>query len=152
MKVERIDHIHIAIKNLEEAASFFSSILGTEFMGPIDHGNMRVAFNDIGLELICPSDPEHPFTRRMGKMPEGEGLFSIGLKVPNLEEALAELETKGIKCLRKNTSLSDLKTAQIDPADTHGVWIELVEYKTVPPVVLANMSKVKEIPTFRNIH
>jgi methylmalonyl-CoA/ethylmalonyl-CoA epimerase len=148
MKIEKIDHVHVLVKDLEKAMKFFSDIMGTQFIGPIEGQYNMVAFDNAGLELLSPKSPDSPFAKPMEKMEAGEGLFSIGLKVPDLDEALAELEAKGVKCTVK-VERPDLKAAQLDPADAHGVVIELVEYDTVPSVALANMGKTSEIPIFK---
>ena len=83
----------------------------------------------------------------MEEMDTKEGLFSIGLKVPDLDEAVAELEAKGIKCAWKG-EVPCLKAAQLK-IDAYNVWIELLEYDDVPPVALANLGKTSEIPLFK---
>ena len=142
MKIEKIDHIHILVKDLEKAMKFFSNLMGTEFVGPIVLSDHRIAFDNVGLELVAPSSPKTP--EHMEKMGAREGLFSIGLKVPDLDEAIAELEAKGIKYSWKG-QLPCLKAAQIK-LDDYGVCIELVEYDNVPPVALACLNKTREVP------
>ena len=44
----------------------------------------------------------------------------------------------------------EMLAAQLDPHDTHGAWIELVEYDYIPPVALANMEKTDIASFFRN--
>ncbi len=147
MKIERIDHVHIKVDDLKEAMKFFSDLLGTQFVGPIAHSDHEIAFDNSGIELLAATTSKTP--AHMEKMPAQEGVFSIGLKVPDLDEALAELETKGIKAMWKG-GVPGLKAAQLDPKDTHGAWIELVEYDYIPPVALANMSKTDIAPFFRS--
>ena len=145
MRIEKIDHVHILVKDLEKAMKFFSNVMGTQFVGPIDKGDHRIAFDNAGLELLSPKTSEAPRHFQKVGIEAKEGLFSIGLKVPDIEEALAELEAKGIRCVWK-AGYPSLKAAQLNPADAYGVWIELVEYDTVPPVALANLGKTSEIP------
>ena len=145
MKIEKIDHIHILVKDLEKAVRFFSNLMETEFVGPIVLSDHSIAFDNVGLELVAPSSSETP--EHMEKMETEEGVFSIGFKVPDLDEAITELEAKGIKYTWKG-QIPGLRAAQIKLAD-YGVWIELVEYDNVPPVALACLDKTREVPFFK---
>ena len=58
----------------------------------------------------------------------GEGLAAISLKVPNIEEAIAHLESLGIRLVRRIES-GKIKEAQFHPKDTFGVMLELCEYE-----------------------
>ena len=51
MKIERIDHVHIKVKDLRESMKFFSDLLGTQFVGPIVHSDHEIAFDNSGIEL-----------------------------------------------------------------------------------------------------
>jgi catechol 2,3-dioxygenase-like lactoylglutathione lyase family enzyme len=142
MRIERIDHVHIMVKNLDESAKFFSDLLGTQFVGPINHGDHEIAFDSLGIELQSATSSKTPdFMKHAGMQ---EGVCAIALKVPDLEEALAELAGKGVKCAWKG-GFPGLKAAQLDPKTTHGAWIELVEYDYVPPIALANLGKTSEV-------
>jgi catechol 2,3-dioxygenase-like lactoylglutathione lyase family enzyme len=143
VKIERIDHVHILVKDLYESARFFSDILGTQFVGPINHGDHEIAFDNAGIELLAATSSKIPeFMERLGMQ---EGVCAISLKVPDLEEALSELDGKGVKCAWKG-GFPGLRCAQLDPKSTHGAWIELVEYDYVPPIALANLGKTDEVP------
>ena len=150
MRIERIDHVHIYVKDLTEAMRFFSELMGTQFVGPIHFSDHAIAFDNAGLELLAATKTETPkhMQKDSKSTPVQEGGFSIGLKVPNLDEAIAELEAKGIMCVHK-VEEDGIKAAQFSPDNTYGVWLELVEYDTVPPVALANLGKTKEVPIFR---
>jgi len=148
MKVEKIDHIHVIVKDMNKAINFFSEILGSKFVGPIDKGDHLIAFDSLGFELVFPKTDEPPKHLKEGVTEIKEGLFSISLKVPNRDEAVSELEAKGIRCLWRG-NYPDLKTAQMNPAETYGVWLELLEYDHVPSIALANLSKTSEIPFFK---
>jgi len=154
MKVERIDHIHIAVKDLEAAAKFFSDLMGSQFFGPMDAGKgfgFNIAFDNLGFELMQPTtNPDSPVSKRLKE--HGEGVFHIALKVPNLDEAVAELRSNGIptEYWRDYTDperRGDIKAARTeDPEKTYGVMLELVEYQDVLPVLMANYNKIGDIP------
>ena len=146
MKIDRIDHVHIMVEDLDESIEFFSDILGTKFVGPINHGDHAIAFDNTGIELQTATTSKTPeFMKHAGMQ---KGVCAISLKVPDLEEALAELEGKGVKPAWKG-GVPGLKVAQLDPNTTRGAWIELVEYDYVPPVAIANLSKTDEFPFFK---
>jgi catechol 2,3-dioxygenase-like lactoylglutathione lyase family enzyme len=162
MRVEKIDHVHILIKNenLEKAVRLFADLMGTIWVGPLDAGDVRTAFDNAGLEFLAPKASDNLFAKQIEKT--GEGIFSIAFKVPDLDEATTELEAKGVKCILR-WECGDCRAAQFDlakaygiranqfnPADMFGTRIELVEYDTVAPVALANLKKVSEIPFFRH--
>ena len=148
MEVERIDHIHIAVKDLREAAKKFSDIMACQWVGPIEPGgDMITAFDSLGFELFQPTSPDTSLARFIAQ--RGEGLYSVALKVPNLDEAVADLEAKGIRILWKGVVNESLKVAMTHPKDTYGVMFELVEYEERTPVTLANLNinKVMNIPS-----
>ena len=148
MKIDRIDHFHIFVKDLEGAIELFSSIMGTKFIGPIDRRpkrTVRVAFDNYGLELCSPTSPEDPIAKHIEE--HGEGLAAIALKVENHEEAVAEMEARGIKCIRRGTG-KDVKAAVFSQENTYGVTLELIEYDVVQPITLANLEKLDEFPWY----
>ncbi len=136
MKVEKIDHIHIYVKDLGAATSLFSRIMGTTFSAPItlDKFGLRSTLEPLGLELIGATTPEGPVGRAIAK--KGEGLAAISLKVPDIEEAKKELLAMGLR-LVSELETGGLKEAQFHPADAHGVMIELCEYDEVHGAVVA---------------
>lgn len=129
MKVERIDHIHIAVKNLEQATKFFTEILGTTFSKPIvddETFQIRSVLDPLGFELIESKSPDGVISKFIEK--RGEGLHAISLKVPDIEEAIAELKARGMRQVGR-INPGQLKEAQFHPKDSFGVMIELCEYQ-----------------------
>jgi methylmalonyl-CoA/ethylmalonyl-CoA epimerase len=151
MKVERMDHMHIVVKDIEAVGRFFADITGSHVFGPRDTGlGFKVAFDNLGIEFMAPTAPGNPIADRLDGY--GEGLAWIGFKVPDLDEAVAELREKGIKVAywrdySDPNWKGDVRAARTeDPTQTYGVAIELVEYKDVQPVAAANWQKIGEIP------
>ena len=126
MKVEKIDHVHIAVRDLEAATKFFSETLGVPFSAIREYkaADVRITMSPQGIELIQPLSPDGAVARFIEK--RGEGLHAITLKVPNLEEAIAELQSKGLKLVGRVES-DTMKEAQFHPKDAYGVMIELIE-------------------------
>ena len=153
MKVERIDHIHLFVKNIEGAMKFFSNVLGIQFIGPIDkrahnpNTKVKVAFGDVGIEMVSPTSSDYPVAKYIDE--HGEGLAAIAFKVPDLEEAIAELEAKGVRLDHRGSGIRDIKVAVFKPEDAYGVIIELVQYDDMPSVAIANLNKMGELPWFK---
>jgi len=135
VKVERVEQPAINVHNLEEAIKLYSDILETEFE----------IFDDSVIEKTVADDakPSEGVTRtrialdRTGffELVENnppvaqEGLRNIHVKVPDIEEAIAELQGKGIHLLAR-IKIGAFKEAIFNPDDLHGVRLCLVEYDT----------------------
>jgi predicted enzyme related to lactoylglutathione lyase len=130
MKVERIDHVHVCTGDLEKAVQFFGPLLGRDFYPVFDATELgaRTAFNPLGLDLIQLTDPNGIAAKALGNCKEGA--LSISLKVPNIEEAIAEMESNGIRLLAK-LEFGKVKEAVFDSVKTFGLVIELCEYSGV---------------------
>ncbi len=136
MKIERIDRVVIAVKNLDESIKFFSDLLGIKFdpAGSSDELLVRAAYSPSGIELMEASHSESPVGKFVEK--RGEGLYAVVFKVSNIEEATAELERKGIRKVGR-LDLGALKEVIFHPKDTHGVMVILAEYEDVHPATAA---------------
>jgi len=134
MKVEKIDHVAINVKDLKKAAQFFTDLLGTEFSSPAVFKELDLTslIEPLGIELVEPLTPDGPTARTIEQ--RGEGLSLISLKVTNVEEAMAEMKSRGVRLV----TLIDrpkMKAAIYHPKDTFGVMIELIEYQSEHPTV-----------------
>jgi methylmalonyl-CoA/ethylmalonyl-CoA epimerase len=134
MKVEKIDHVAINVKDLKKAAQFFADLLGTEFSSPAVFKELDLTslIEPLGIELVEPLTPDGPTARTIEQ--RGEGLSLISLKVTNVEEAMAEMKSRGVRLV----TLIDrpkMKAAIYHPKDTFGVMIELIEYQSEHPTV-----------------
>lgn len=123
MKVEKIDHIAIRVKDLEKASKFFSDLLGIEFSGPNENkgADIRSVASPVGIALTEPLSPDGPSARALER--RGEGLAMLSLQVKNFEQAAAEMKSHGIRQVVEFGT----KTALFHPQDLHGVMIELLE-------------------------
>lgn len=132
MKVEKIDHVAINVKDLRKAAQFFADLLGTEFSSPavFKELDLTASINPLGMELVEPLTPDGPTARTIEQ--RGEGLSLLSLKVTNVEEAMAEMKSRGIRLLNM-IDRPKMKAAIYHPKDTFGVMIELIEYKSEHP-------------------
>lgn len=130
--VVKVDHIGIAVKNLEESLKFYEEILGMKCQGTevVEEQKVKVAFLPIGdteAELLESTDEEGPIAKYIEK--KGEGIQHIAYKVENIEKAIAEMKEKGIRMIdeKPRYGAGGAKIAFIHPKSTHGVLIELCE-------------------------
>ena len=129
MKVLKIDHIGIAVKNLAEGSKIYE-ILGIVTAGTEEAAEqkVRVSFFPVGdseIELLESTAPDGPIAKYIEK--NGEGIQHIALRVENIEEALAELKAKGIRLLdeKPRYGAGGATIAFIHPKATGGVLLEL---------------------------
>ncbi|MCD6453496.1 MAG: VOC family protein [Dehalococcoidales bacterium] len=152
MKVDRLCHVHFWVNDLRKACSRYSEILEDKWVGPIDWDPLKlvVAFDNIGIELFEPKTLDSPSAKY--RPASGEGFACLGLKVHNIDEAVADLKSKGMRflealpgqyILQANESL---RAAWTLPEDLFGVMLELLEYEDRTPISLANLNRLSHIP------
>ncbi|NND76697.1 MAG: methylmalonyl-CoA epimerase [Flavobacteriales bacterium] len=128
----KLDHIGIAVKNLEEANVLYAEIMGE---GPykqelVAGENVVTSFFTAGeskIELLVSTDPEGPIAKFIDK--KGEGIHHIAFEVDDIEERIAHFEAKGFRLLNKEPKKgADNKLiAFLHPKDTGRVLIELCQ-------------------------
>ena len=127
----RLEHIGIAVKNLEEAIKIYESLgLQVDSIEAVEDQKVTTAFipcGSVNLELLEAIGNEGPVAKFIEK--RGEGIHHISIRVTDIETRLKELKEKGIRLVdetpRKGAHNS--KIAFIHPKATKGVLIELVE-------------------------
>jgi methylmalonyl-CoA/ethylmalonyl-CoA epimerase len=134
MKPSHIEHIGIAVADLENAISFYEKVLGLTCykIEEIPDQKVKTAFFLIGetkLELLESTDPDGPVGKFIEK--KGEGIHHIAFSVEKIEEQLMHAEKMGVKLIdaspRKGAEGLDI--AFLHPKSTAGVLIELCEDK-----------------------
>lgn len=130
MKVERIDHIHIAVRDMDKAVEFFSEIFETNFGDAVEvpEFNIQGKLCPLGIELVASTSPDGAVNQFIQR--RGEGLYHIAFKVPDIEQAIVELQSRGLRMIGRE-QMGNLKEAQFHPKDSFGVMIELAEYEEV---------------------
>ncbi len=130
--IKEIDHIGIAVNDLEKAMSIYTDILGLESEGMevIEEQKILSATILVGgvkIELLQPTHPDGPIGKFIEK--KGEGMHHIAFMVENIDESLKELSAKGVNLLDEKARIGagGAKIAFIHPKDMKGVLIELVE-------------------------
>jgi len=132
MNLTHIEHIGIAVKNLDESIKFYEEILGLKCYAveEVTDQKVKTAFFQIGqtkIELLESTDPEGPIGKFIDK--RGEGIHHIAYATNELESSLAALKNKGIKLIdeKPRPGAEGLSIAFLHPKDTHGVLTELCE-------------------------
>jgi len=128
-----VDHVGVAVKNLDEAVGVYRDFLGFRLEGVhvIREQKVRVAFFSTGgetrIELLEPTESESPLASFIEK--RGEGVHHIALRVKDIEAALGELKKKGLTLIDEKPRIgaSGAKIAFIHPKSTRGVLLELCE-------------------------
>jgi methylmalonyl-CoA/ethylmalonyl-CoA epimerase len=133
MKVNKIDHICIAVKNLEEARKIWEPILGKS--KPDDpyideQEKIRVArywLGEVGFELMESTSTDGEVAKFVKR--KGEGVMIISLNVDNTQEAMDELKAKEYPFIGGARPFRDCEFAFIHPKAVNGVLLELIDYK-----------------------
>ncbi len=134
MKAERIDHVTIYVKDLQKAINFFSDLFGLVFsepFGPEDQPDVTEVMDPLGLNLMAAKIPGGPMSRIIEH--RGEGLSALTFKVPNIEDAITEMKSRGIRLVSRGNYGENAKWATFHPKDTFGVLLNLVEYHARHP-------------------
>jgi len=129
-----IDHIGIAVKNLDESINFYEKVLGLKCykIEEVKDQKVRTAIFKIGeskIELLETTEPDGPIGRFIKD--KGEGIHHIAFAVNDVQEALNEVKSKGISLVDNvpRKGVEDLNIAFLHPKATFGVLMELCSEK-----------------------
>ncbi len=131
MKALKIDHIGIAVKDLEKALEFYEALgMKAEGTEVVEEQKVRVAFlptGDSEIELLESTSPDGPIAKHIEK--KGEGIQHLALRVENIEEAIADLMEKGVRMIdeKPRYGAGGAKIAFVHPKSTNGILLELTE-------------------------
>ena len=130
--IMKVDHIGIAVKDIDEALKFYCDTLGLRCtrIEEVEGQKVKIAFipvKDVNLELVSATDPKSAIAGFIEK--RGEGVHHIALRVKDIEETMHVLKEKGLESIdaipRKGAHGS--KIVFLHPKSTCGALIELVE-------------------------
>jgi methylmalonyl-CoA/ethylmalonyl-CoA epimerase len=133
VKVNKIDHICIAVKDLEQAKKVWEPVLGKSKPDDayIDEPEkIKVArywLGGVGFELMESTSPDGDVAKFIEK--RGEGIMLLSFNVDNTREAIGELEDKGYPFIGGARPFRDCEFAFIHPKKVNGVLLELIDYK-----------------------
>jgi methylmalonyl-CoA epimerase len=130
--VRKINHIAIAVKDVEASAKLFKVLLGTDpgHTETLSAERVRVSFFKLGdtkIELVEGIGSENPTAKFIEK--RGEGIHHICLEVEDLSAALSRLDAAGFPLIDKvpKTGAGGTRVAFLHPKGCNGVLVELVE-------------------------
>ncbi len=137
MKIKRIEHVGVVVRDLEASRRLWEDCFGIRLSSVEDAlaGPHRLAIYPVGesmVELIAGTAPDSKYTRMAA---EGKsGLNHICLEVENIDEAIAELKSKGVRLLDQVPRIGHegCRIAYIDPSSTENCLIELAELPAKP--------------------
>ncbi len=132
MKLLKIDHIGVAVNDMDAARGLWESILGLSFDGKetVEAQKVTTGFLPVGeseVELLESTSPDGPVAKFIEK--RGEGFQHVAFRVENIEEALAELKEKGVKLIDEKPRMGagGAQIAFLHPKSTNGVLVELCQ-------------------------
>ncbi|MBT3302127.1 MAG: methylmalonyl-CoA epimerase [Bacteroidetes bacterium] len=134
MKPKYIEHIGIAVRNLEESIAYYENVFGLSCYAIEEVADQKVktAFFKVGqtkIELLESTDPNGPIGKFIEK--KGEGVHHLAFAVDDIEQKLTELDQKGIQLIDQEprNGAEGLSIAFLHPKSTHGVLTEICEDK-----------------------
>ena len=137
MLLTEIDHIAIAVRDLEAAIAYYSAAFGAEVhhreiveRDGVEEALVKVA--DSYIQLTAATRPDSPIARAIEK--RGEGLHHVGYRVANCQEALDAMVAAGATPIDTEPRPGSRGTtvAFIHPKGSFGTLIELVQENPVP--------------------
>ncbi len=129
MKPSHIEHIGIAVANLEESISYYESVLGLECYAieEVADQKVRTAFFKVGdtkIELLESTDPEGPIGKFIEK--KGPGIHHLAFAMDNVAESLKHAKEQGVRLIdeQPRKGAEGLKIGFLHPKSTQGVLTE----------------------------
>ena len=128
--IKKIDHIAIAVRNLEEEIARYRDVLGLDFLGTevVPEQKVTVGFfrvGDVFIELLEPLSADSPISAFIEK--KGGGLHHLALEVEDIQAAIKELQAKSVQMLNPEPKLGahNARIAFAHPKSFSGVLYEL---------------------------
>lgn len=127
-----IDHIGIAVSDLNQSLGFFRDALGLDIEAPEEVASQRVRVHflpagDAALELLESTAEDSPIAKYVAR--RGPGLHHVALRVDDIVGALAELKAKGVRLIDETPrpGAHHSLVAFVHPSSAHGVLVELIQ-------------------------
>jgi methylmalonyl-CoA/ethylmalonyl-CoA epimerase len=130
MKIKRIAHLGIVVKNLDAALELFTGSLPLDLVHTEDYQGMKIGFIPVGdssIELLQDVSGSSSIKKFLEN--NGEGIHHIAFEVDDIEQAVAELREKGVKLIdeKPRAGAHGMSIAFMHPKATHGILMELVQ-------------------------
>jgi methylmalonyl-CoA/ethylmalonyl-CoA epimerase len=135
--LQKIDHIGIAVRDLEKSLKFYSRVLGLDVekreivQGQLVHAAC-LGIGESEIELLQAIDEDSPIAKFIEK--RGEGIHHIAFRVNNLDEAIEQVKKSEYKLVddKPRPGVGGARMVFIHPKSSNGVLIELYERKYQP--------------------
>lgn len=132
--IKKIDHLGIAVKNLDESIKYYEEVLGLKCVKKetVEEQKVKTAFipcGDILIELLEATSDESPVAKFIEK--KGEGVHHIAYLTDDLKAEIASFQEKEIRMIDKTPrdGAGNMDIAFVHPKSTAGVLTELCEPK-----------------------
>ena len=131
LKIKKIDHVAIAVNDIQSALSFWQDALGLqlEHVEDVPGQQARVAFLPVGesrLELVQPTSSETSTARFLKE--RGGGMHHLCMQVDDIDGMLIQLQKKGVQLINETALVAEgRRMAFIHPRSAGGVLVELYE-------------------------
>ncbi|MFM7852770.1 MAG: methylmalonyl-CoA epimerase [Flammeovirgaceae bacterium] len=132
--MEKIEHIGIAVKNLDQANESFAKLLGKPHykIEEVESEGVRVSFFDIGgvkVELLEPTHPNSAIAKFLEK--KGEGIHHIAFGVTSIDQRIAQASQNGFQTLATGAKdgADNKRIVFLHPKCVNGVLVEMCEEK-----------------------
>jgi methylmalonyl-CoA/ethylmalonyl-CoA epimerase len=132
--MKKLEHIGIAVKNLEESNALFAKLLGKPHykVEEVESEGVRTSFFEVGgikIELLEATRPDSPIARFIEK--RGEGIHHIAFDADPIEESMKALSDQGFTLLsdKPKSGADNKEIVFLHPKTTQGVLVELCQEK-----------------------
>jgi methylmalonyl-CoA/ethylmalonyl-CoA epimerase len=132
--MEKLEHIGIAVKNMDSANKLFASLLGQPHykIETVESEGVRTSFFEIGgvkIELLEATREDSPIARFIEK--KGEGIHHLAFAVSDIQKSLHEYKQKGFQLINEmpKDGADNKSIAFLHPKSTNGVLVELCQEK-----------------------
>jgi len=127
-----LDHVGVAVSDLEAAVALYEDTLGMELVHreTVDEQGVDAVLLDVGdshVELLHPTGPDTPVGKFIAG--RGEGLHHVAYRVDDIDAALERLRSAGVRLIDESprTGIRNSRVAFLHPKSTGGVLTEIVE-------------------------
>jgi methylmalonyl-CoA/ethylmalonyl-CoA epimerase len=128
----RIEHLGIAVSNMEESISLFENLLNTTCYKTegVESEGVKTAFFQVGeskIELLEATNPDSPIAKYLAK--QGQGIHHIAFEVENIESELDRLKALDFVLIHEipKRGADNKRIAFLHPKSTNGVLVELCQ-------------------------
>ncbi len=132
--IEKVDHIGIAVRDLDASLSFYRDVLGLEYAGEdtVEEQGVRVGFfraGEVMIELLEPTRDDSPIAKFLAK--RGEGIHHVALGTADIHSARDAVERASVRLLSDSPrdGAHGKLISFMHPKDTGGVLLELTQRK-----------------------